>query len=231
MTFTIHPFGDRALLLQWEQRIDPGINTAVVQLSEAIQRLDWPGVAYCQPAYCSLTIGFQPERISYQALTEAIRNLVTGLEQGTTADVAARQVVVPVCYEGEMSPDLTWMSQYTGLTEEQIVQLHTGTPFRVFMLGFLPGFPYLGILPKVLEMPRKETPRVRVPAGSVALAGLQTGIYPLESPGGWQIIGRTPWQVFDPNRASPFLLQPGDEVRFRAISEKDFQQMKDSPML
>lgn len=226
MNINIKPYGDRALLIEWEQRIDPVINTEVVRLHQAISGARIAGVQFCIPAYCSLTVGFQPEQIPFAELCEQIKALSAHMGKVHSQAIQSRTVEIPVCYEDPFAPDLVWMAQHTGLEKEQIIQLHTATLFRVYMLGFMPGFPYLGILPKVLEAPRKETPRVRVPAGSVALAGLQTGIYPIESPGGWQIIGRTPLKVFDPKREEPFLLQAGDEVQFRAIGVADFKALK-----
>lgn len=224
MKITFHPFGDQALLLQWEQRIDPAINAEVIRLNQAIGSEQIQGVQYAIPAYCSLTIAYRPELIDYQSLCERIQALVNRKDLLQKVVSKNRQVVIPVCYEGEYAPDLKWLSQQIGLSTRQIIQLHTGTLFRVFMLGFMPGFPYLGTLPQALEAPRKTTPRLRVPAGSVAVAGLQTGIYPTASPGGWQIIGRTPRKIFDPEREEPFLLSAGDEVRFEAISPGEFKK-------
>jgi inhibitor of KinA len=225
MSINFKPYGDRALLIEWEQAIDPAINTDVIRLNRAIAEAKIAGIRFCIPAYCSLTVGFQPEQISYDQLCERIKRLQSQKATTPTQATQNRTVEIPVCYEEEYAPDLDWMAQHTGLEKGQIIQLHTGATFRVYMLGFMPGFPYLGTLPKVLEAPRRHTPRIRVPAGSVALAGLQTGIYPIESPGGWQLIGRTPWKIFDPEREKPFLLQAGDEVRFRAISKDSFEEM------
>ena len=225
MKITFHPLGDHALLIQWEQKIDILINTQVVQLSRAIEGADFPAVQYCLPAYCSLTIGYLPEKMDYTTLCRKIKDLAENQENKKAPEEKKRRITIPVCYQGDFAPDLEWMSSQIGLSPEQIVQLHTATTFRVYMLGFLPGFAYLGTLPKVLRASRKETPRLRVPAGSVALAGLQTGIYPFESPGGWQIIGRTPLKVFDPEREQPFLIRAGDEVRFEAIDQASFQEL------
>lgn len=226
MKITFHPYGNRALLIQWEQRIDLAVNAEVVQLAAALGGTGIAGVRYCIPAYCSLTVGYDPEVISYGELCERILEIHSAQEFTPAGEIAGRQINIPVCYEGECAPDLDWLSVHTGLEKDQIISLHTSTPFHVYMIGFLPGFPYLGTLPKILHAPRKDSPRKRVPAGSVALAGLQTGIYPLESPGGWQLIGRTPIRMFDPDRESPFYLQAGDEVRFEAIDWRTFQSMQ-----
>lgn len=226
MEVNFQPFGDRALLMQWAQIIDPGINTEVVSLSQAIQDAAIGGVQYCIPAYCSLTVGYDPRLVKYEQLCTRIQALQSQLETARSPGVSARQLTIPVCYEGDLAPDLDLLSQHFGLEKEQIIHLHTHTVFRVYMLGFMPGFPYMGSLPKALETPRKTSPRLRVPAGSVGLAGLQTGIYPIESPGGWQIIGRTPIKIFDPEREQPFYLQAGDEVRFEAIGLEAYYATK-----
>lgn len=223
---SFHSYGDRALLLQWDQHIAPEINGEVIRLSRKIEQAGLPGVRFLIPAYCSLTIGFDPELTSLKDLSGHIKSLAEDKSEANEENIQHRKLIIPVCYEGACAPDLDWVSQKSGLSSKQIIQLHTGTTFRVFLLGFLPGFPYLGTLPKVLDMPRKKTPRLRVPAGSVGLAGLQTGIYPQESPGGWQIIGRTPRKIFDPQRSPPFLLQPGDQVQFRAITLQEFNENK-----
>ncbi|MCB0628283.1 MAG: 5-oxoprolinase subunit PxpB [Saprospiraceae bacterium] len=227
MNITFHRFGSQALLIQWEQRIDRDINAAVVRLAKEIEQAKIPGITYCLPAYCSLTVGYRSPMITYDLLCREIEALISAQRTLTSTMPSPRQITIPVCYEGPCAPDLEWLSEHTGLDCEQIISLHTSTPFHVYLIGFLPGFPYLATLPSVLHAPRKETPRLRVPAGSVALAGLQTGIYPLESPGGWQIIGRTPVRLFDPKRESPFYLQTGDEVRFEAIGWDAFQHASD----
>lgn len=222
MQITFHPFGSRALLIKWEQRIDPEINRQVIQLANSIEGAAIAGVQYCIPAYCSLTVGYHPEQITFPALREHIFSLATEANALSTALAPPRQITIPVCYEDEFAPDIDWLSKHSGLAKEYIISLHTSTVFRVYMIGFLPGFPYMGTLPEVLNAPRKATPRKRVPPGSVAVAGLQTGIYPFESPGGWQLIGRTPLKLFDPERETPFYLQAGDEVRFQAIDRHAF---------
>jgi KipI family sensor histidine kinase inhibitor len=219
MKLHFKPYGDRALLIEWEQRIDPAINSAVIRLSRLIEAAKIEGVQFCIPAYCSLTVGFQPQLTDYAQLCRQIQSLSGPDAAAPTMQYAPRKVTIPVCYESRYAPDLPWVSQQLGLDPEYIIHLHTHTVFRVYMLGFMPGFPYLGTLPKVLDTPRKTAPRLNVPAGSVGLAGLQTGIYPIASPGGWQIIGRTPLKIFDPEREEPFLLNAGDEVRFEAVGE------------
>ena len=181
-----------------------------------------PGVTYCSPAYCSLTIGYHLDTISYQDLCSAIKAL--DVDQALTTQ--SKSIRVPVCYESEFAPDMNELSQQTGLTAEEIVTLHTTQTYHVYMIGFLPGFTYMGKVDDKLECKRKETPRIKVPAGSVGLAGLQTGIYPSEAPGGWQIIGQTPWEIFNPKSQSPCKFQPGDQITFYSVTESEFLQLK-----
>ena len=219
---SFQPFGDSALLINFAQRVDPQVNQEVIQWCRAIASAQLPGVTYCSAAYCSLTVGYHFDTISYQDLCLAIKALE--IDQGLKGQT--RSLRVPVCYEGIFAPDIDELSQQTGLTTEEIVTLHTAQTYHVYMIGFLPGFAYMGKVAEALKCKRKETPRLRVPAGAVGLAGLQTGIYPSEAPGGWQIIGQTPWEIFDPNSKSPCRFQPGDQVTFYSITEADFSQMK-----
>ena len=217
---TIRPYGDRALLVELAPQIDPATNAAVVALARAVTAAAVPGLGGGVPAYCSLTISYDPAVLPYAAAEALVRQLHAAAPP-PVADYG-RLLRVPVCYEAEFGPDLADVAAHAGLPAAEVVRLHTATEFRVYMLGFLPGFAYLGRLPEALRCPRKATPRLRVPAQAVGLAGLQTGIYPVEAPGGWQLIGRTPLPVFEPQRAAPFLFQPGDRVQFYAISAAEF---------
>lgn len=218
------PYGNRAILLQWDQRIDDGINAEVTRLAYRIESQKPEYIQFVIPAYCSLTVGYDPLRITYEQLCvylEELRNQSTG-DILPRIIQEKRLVRIPVCYEDEYAPDLPFISREKGISADRLIDLHTSTEYRVFMLGFLPGFPYMGPVPEVLRTERKENPRYRVPAGSVGLAGLQTGIYPIEAPGGWQLIGRTPLPLFATDRDPPFLLQAGDRVRFERIDTATF---------
>lgn len=220
----IIPYGDRAILINFDQQIDPDINQAVIQLSQAIEGAAWVGVQYLIPAYCSLTVAYDPSLTTYQTLKTAIESL-----HDLSSDRSSgghRSIVIPVCYEEDFAWDLADIAETTQLPPEEVIHLHTATTYRVYMLGFLPGFVYMGRLPAVLTCKRKTTPRLKVPAQAVALAGSQTGIYPSEAPGGWQIVGKTPVRVFDPRLADPFLFRAGDSVSFRSISRKEFEQIE-----
>lgn len=223
---TIRPYGDQALLVELVPRIDPATNNAVVALARTLAAAAVPGLGAVTPAYCSLTVAYDPAVLPYPEAAQ----LVTALNDSVVAsEKDGRLLRVPVCYEADLAPDLAEVAAHTGLTAAEVVRLHTSTEFRVYLLGFLPGFAYLGRLPEALHCPRKATPRLRVPAQAVGLAGLQTGIYPVEAPGGWQLIGRTPLPVFAPERAEPFLFRPGDRVRFYAVSEAEFARLAANP--
>ena len=223
-------FGDSAMLINFEQKIDVEINNLVIQLAEKIRDASISGIRFCTPAYCSITIGFDPKTIIYEDLCEKIKKIET-LIFTKKNNQTQRILNIPVCYKSPYSIDLQELIEIVSLSKSEIIRLHTTTIFRVFMLGFLPGFPYMGILPDSLICQRKKIPRLRVPAQSVGLAGKQTGIYPSEAPGGWQIIGRTPIKVFDPIQENPFLFQAGDLVKFHAISEISFQKIEKDILL
>ena len=218
----ILPYGDSALLVNFEQRIDEDINQRVIGLQKILESQE--GVTFTIPAYCSLTIGFDAAIINAAQLTELIQHQ----EQTSSDRQLGTTYTVPVCYEGDFAPDMQEVCELTGLAKEEIIRLHTSTAYRVFMLGFIAGFAYLGKLPEALQCPRKQTPRKVVPQGAVGLAGFQTGIYPADAPGGWQLIGQTPLKTFQPHEKIPVKLQPGDKVQFRAVTEAEYESIRDS---
>lgn len=224
MTFRI--YGDSAILINFEQKIEEAINEQVINLTRLIELAALPTVRYCIPAYCSLTVGYDALATDYDELVEQIKQLSKGLTEEQNPG-SGRKLKIPVCYEKPYAMDFSELCEKSGLSQEEIVKLHTGLSFRVYMLGFLPGFVYMGKLPKELYCPRKSNPRLRVPANSVGVAGFQTGIYPSIAPGGWQIIGRTPLKIFDGTKKNPFLFQAGDQVQFSAISKSDFAQIEE----
>ncbi|MFK7937207.1 MAG: 5-oxoprolinase subunit PxpB [Saprospiraceae bacterium] len=207
---TFHSFGDRALLINFSQGIDNQINTQVIRFNQAVQNATIKGVKYTIPAYCSLTIGYDPQLTNYDDLVEILQQI----KLPDTVETESRLIEIPVSYAPADALDMKEVSRQTGLTPEEIIDLHTSKIYRVFMLGFLPGFPYLGTVDERLKVSRKQNPRLRVPPNAVGLAGLQTGIYPSAAPGGWQIIGRAMIDVFDDKKEHPFLLRAGDRVKF-----------------
>lgn len=225
MIQSIKLYGDQAILINFEQKIDPAINAAVIALKNAIDQAKIEGITFMIPAYCSLTVGFNPALIEYKILVKIIEQLATNqlnLAETKRTQKEARQLEIPVCYELPYALDLAELSKEKGISPEKIIDLHTSQTYKVYMLGFLPGFVFMGKIPRELQCNRKVSPRLRVPASSVGIAGFQTGIYPTISPGGWQILGRTPLKIFNPQKETPFLFQAGDEVTFYSISKEAF---------
>jgi inhibitor of KinA len=215
--------GDSALAIEFEARIDAEVNARVIALAEALESLSSQGVRDIVPAYRTVTVFFDPLRVDYEAL---VGHITRKAESIAPVPASAREPVrVPVCYGGELGPDLDEVAAFGGVTCGEVIRLHTAHPFRVFMLGFMPGFPYLGPVDNRIAAPRRSAPRLRVPAGSVALAGQQTGIIPTEAPSGWRLIGRTPVRVFDLGRADPFLVKPGDQIQFYPIDRAAFDRL------
>lgn len=222
----IVPLGDRAVLVNFQQTIHPEIHTQVMNLNSRTKDASIAGITFIQPAYCSLTLGYDPRKISFQELKALIRDLLS--QPTKQPEAPARRLDLPVCYQGEFAPDLNEIANRSELEAEEIIRLHTGMRYQVFMLGFLPGFPYMGILPEELQVSRKNTPRMKVAERSVGIAGLQTGVYPVESPGGWNIIARTPVPLFEVSTEHPFLFQPGDQVKFMAVSPAEYQEIREA---
>lgn len=214
--------GDTALTVELGESIDRTLNAAVIDLAARIVDAALPGVTEIVPTFRSLLVHYDPLVTSAAALTERIGTL---FDESGGGQAACRHCRIPACYEGDMAPDLDEVAERTGLTSAQVIECHTATAFHVYMLGFLPGYPYMGDLPKSLQLPRRETPRIRVPAGSVAVAMGLTAVYTFESPGGWHLIGRTPIPFFNARRNPPALLRPGDSVSFTPVSRDTYESI------
>jgi antagonist of KipI len=210
------PVGDAAATVELGESLDPATNARVRALDHDLARSPFDGFREAVPGLRSLLVLYDPAVVRFAAVA---RDLLARAARPARPSPPARVHEVPTVYGGEDGPDLAPLARERGLTEADLAGRHAGEAYTVFMLGFTPGFPYLGLLPERLEVPRRATPRVRVPAGSVALAGRLTGIYPVASPGGWQVVGRTSLRLFDPRRAEPALLAPGDRVRFVAVAD------------
>lgn len=224
--------GDRGLLVQFGMGISLRDNLRVYRLAAALEEAGLPGVEELVPAYASLLVLYNPLVVEGEALARRLEEWIreADLEEPGTGSLGAtvtggRLVEVPVAYGGDYGPDLEEVAARCGLAPAEVVAIHTSRVYRVFCLGFTPGFAYLGLLDRRLAVPRREEPRPRVPAGSVGIAGRQTGVYPRESPGGWRLIGCSPWQFFRPEKDPPALLAPGDRVRFKAISQGEFERL------
>lgn len=242
--FSIEPLAEDALLLRFGGGIDIAINTRVHAAAHALRAAHLAGVIDIAPAYATLLVRFDPwawlatessGALPHEKLAEALRAVIVrsmdpglrrdGEQKADTAGGPAPSIEIPVRYGGDHGPDLDAVAEHARLSREEVIAHHARAEYKVAMLGFAPGFPYLLGLDPALQMPRRANPRTRVPAGSVAIGGAQTGIYPRELPGGWHLIGRTPLVLFDPKRQPPCLLAPGDRVRFIAIDADEFTRL------
>ena len=221
MEIDIRPIGACGALAVLGSRISETTGAGVAALEQAIQRAHLPGVTETVPAFASLLVRYDPLRTDYDGVSAALRSLAAEITAGSAQ--TGRTVDIPVCYGGAYGEDLPDVARHAGLTEEEVIRLHSGRTYRIYMLGFLPGFPYLGGLDERLFTPRLPTPRTRIPAGSVGIGGEQTGIYPMESPGGWRLIGRTPLCLFAPGRKPPYAA--GDSIRFVPIDAREFERI------
>jgi inhibitor of KinA len=222
--FRIVPAGDAAFTVEFAERIDPLVNAQAIALAGAVRAAAVIGVRDVVSTYRSVTVYFDPLKTEYRHLVARLET-----EARRPAGIVApdgRLIRIPVCYGGAFGPDLSEVAAFGHVAEEEVIRLHASKPYRVFMLGFVPGFAYLGLVEDQIAAPRRRTPRVRVPSGSVGIAGAQTGVYPTETPGGWQLVGRTPIKPFDPSRREPFLMQPGDAVQFYSIDPAEFDRLQ-----
>jgi inhibitor of KinA len=217
------PAGDLALSVELGEEISVDVNTRVRALEYLIAQKAVPGVVETVPSYRALLVYYDPSLVGYDALCGQLAELA---EQATAAATPpARDVELPCCYDGELGPDLEAAARRLDVEVEELVRLHAGADYLVYFIGFTPGLPYMTGAPERLTIPRLDTPRVKVPAGSVAIGGIQCCIYPVESPGGFWLLGRTPVRLYDPDAAAPILLKPGDRVRFRRIERREFDDI------
>jgi inhibitor of KinA len=229
----IAPLGDTALVVRAGTQIDEPTRRRVRAMVRALENAGIPDGAEVVPGFTTVTVHYDPTRLRMPddpALTpyDVMHRHLSSVLDGVIDDAAieGNTVEIPVCYGGEFGPDLEQVASHAGLTAAEVVERHSKAEYRVHLLGFLPGFPYLGGLDPRLAAPRRDTPRTAVPAGSVGIGGAQTGVYPLESPGGWQLIGRSPVVLFDPLRSPPTMLAPGDLVRFRVIDRREYDSLR-----
>jgi len=216
----IKPLGDTALRIQLGEGIDPELNGRVRAACAALERAALPGVVEWVPSYTAVTVHYRPHIVRYP---ELCRRLEAALAADADAPVpAGKTVTLPVLYGGEQGPDLPFVAEHHRLSVEEVIELHRRPEYLVYMIGFAPGFPYLGGLPEKLATPRLEKPRLSVPKGSVGIGGSQTGVYSVDSPGGWRLIGRTPVPLYDPKQQPPALLEAGDRLRFRPVTASEY---------
>ena len=222
----ILPAGDRALVADFGNVISEDVNRKVNALKKSLSAEKAAGVREMIPTYRSLLVEYNPAVISMQELSRRIEAAAAELD-GAAADMEKKRVLeIPCCYGGKYGEDLAGMAELTGLSEKEIIDIHAGTEYRVYMLGFLPGFVYLGGMDERIAAPRLKTPRVSISAGSVGIGGSQTGVYPMASPGGWRLIGMTPTPFYDPTSENPVLCEAGDYIRFVPITPDEYERLK-----
>ena len=217
--------GEGGIVVELGDAIDPALNARVHRLAREVRARLGDRIVEVVPTYRSLLVRHDPLRVPRRALERELEAILAELPEEPEARTGARTVHVPACYGGELGPDLEFVARHAGLEPREVVELHSAATYQVFMLGFTPGFPYLGGMPPRIAAPRLETPRQRVDAGSVGIGGAQTGIYPVASPGGWRVIARTPLRLFDPGAERPFLLAPGDRLRFVPIDRGELEDV------
>jgi KipI family sensor histidine kinase inhibitor len=218
------PVGDTALSIEIGDSISADINRQVHNLSREIGRLAVRGILDIVPTYRSVLVYYDPQLISYVELESRLRGIEGAL--GESEVKTSKILEIPTVYGGEYGPDLGVVAGHNGLSEAEVAKIHSSSDYLVYMMGFTPGFAYLGGMPSRIATPRLQTPRPAIPAGSVAIAEQQTGVYPIESPGGWQLIGRTPVQLFDPSREPPVLIEPGDYMRFVPVDKLKYADIQ-----
>jgi len=218
----IIPAGDAAIVLEVPSRIDAALTSRLVFIAEQLRRRVGAAMLDAVVGYCTLTVYFDPVLTDAVWLEEEMRG-VAG-EEPPTAGLSGARIEIPVCYGGELGPDLASVAEQIGATPAEVIELHCAPEYRVFVVGFVPGFAYMGEVHERLALPRRASPRTKVPPGSVAIAAGQTGIYPMETPGGWHLLGRTYIRPFDEARDQPVLFRPGDIVRFHPIDQAEYEK-------
>ena len=221
--------GDRMLIAVFGDGVDLLVNERVRRMAALVAAMRHPAIEAVVPAYCTLALQYDPDAIGWTELVDLLLSCEQRLAEAAVPE--SRTIEIPVCYGDELGPDLEAVAAHAGLAKEEVIRLHSGADYRIYAIGFAPGFCYLGGLDPRIHAPRLTTPRLHVPAGSVGIAGGQTGVYPLASPGGWQLIGRTPLRLFAPDREPPVSYQPGDTIRFRPFAAVQFAQLAEGDRL
>ncbi len=225
--YRILPCGDAAVTVELEGGISPQTNACVRRLSDKLAGLGVHGITATIPAYCSLCVCYSPARLSQKKVIKLLDKLCSDMDDESNSSCGAVLFRIPVCYGGAFGEDISNVARHASISVDEVIRLHTEPEYLVYMLGFLPGFAYLGGLDSRLHTPRLDSPRTKIPAGSVGIGGEQTGVYPIASPGGWQLIGRTPIPLYDPNADAPVLLSAGDRIKFYSITPEEFSEIED----
>lgn len=226
----IFPVSDTAIMVQLGEKIDLITHQRVKSLAQYLNQQPFTGMLEYIPAFTTITIFYDPLRLSagkvpaYEIVCSILEEIVANLRDET--NLKAKIIEIPVCYGGDFGPDLEYVALHNGLKPEEVIKIHSDNNYLVYMIGFAPGFPYLGGMSKKIAVPRRNSPRLVIPAGSVGIAGEQTGVYSIETPGGWQLIGRTPLALFQLASSPPSLLQAGDIVKFQPISRQEYEELE-----
>ena len=216
--------GDSAVCVEFGNEISPEINKKIRAFKIAVEKSDIPGIVETVPTYRSLLVHYHPEVIGFKALTEEFDKLMGSL---SSIPIPPPTVIeIPVLYGGEMGPDIENVAEHNHKTVEEVIKIHTSEEYLIYMIGFIAGFPYLGGMSKEIATPRLKIPRVKIEVVSVGIAGEHTGIYPVASPGGWQLIGRTPLKLYDADREKPVLLEAGQYIKFAAVTEEEYKKIE-----
>lgn len=218
--------GETGIVVELGNIIDPVVNARVHELSRHIAKECKNLVEAVVPTYRSVLVFFDPMQITRRDLIGKIRQIAATMVFIQIEERSAKVIMIPTFYGGEAGPDLEFVARHNSLTVDEVVRIHSSVSYQIYMMGFTPGFPYLGGMSEQISAPRLKIPRTRIPAGSVGIAGTQTGLYPVESPGGWQLIGRTPLKVFDPKSDQPFLYQSGDFLKFHPVSPSQYDNIR-----
>lgn len=226
MRYKILSCGECAVTVEFSRQIDSSAGAAAIALAGRPRQRNTTGIFEIIPTYRSVTICYDPLVISYRDLKRLIAACVRHPDAAVQDDAAVKRFYIPVCYGGAFGPDLEYIARRTGLDPREVVRRHISREYPINMIGFLPGFPYLSGLDASIAAPRLENPRELIPAGSVGIGGNQTGVYPIASPGGWRLIGRTPVRLYDPHRNPPVLYRAGDRIRFYPVSEQEYYEME-----
>ncbi|WP_164113030.1 MULTISPECIES: 5-oxoprolinase subunit PxpB [Sphingobacterium] len=219
-TIRYYPLGDRSVVLSFGDHISEEVNIQIRKVVACLANWTKSGIVEYVPAYTTITIYYDPLTIRYEELIKSLSDVLKNIPEQQPQSIMVKEI--PVYYNG---PDLAYVAQYNGLSVEEVIRIHSKNEYLVYMIGFVPGFPYLGGMDSSIATPRKEVPRLKIHAGAVGIAGQQTGIYPMQTPGGWQIIGHTPLRLFDVHRDKPSYLEAGDRLRFVTVDKEDFEHL------
>ncbi|MBB4825162.1 inhibitor of KinA [Sporosarcina luteola] len=227
MDYTLSPLGDQAVVIEVDRDISMKAQDKVLAVTALLEERSPDWMVESVPSYTSVTVFYRLEAfegVPYEEVCKRIHQLLAGVQPGRSA--SRRTVRIPVLYGGEWGPDLPFVAEHNGLMPEEVISIHSSGEYLVHMIGFAPGFPFIGGMSEKIAAPRRKTPRLRIPARTIGIAGKQTGVYPIETPGGWQLIGRTPLELFLPEQNPPSLLVAGDRIEFYPISQKEYDEMR-----